>query len=115
MQKSTVTLRSDQETNNSSDEPLGIDMVMDVKVMSFNIRFASEDGRPHDWSKRKQGLLKLLEEHPSDFIGMQEVVPLQIDFFEDNIPQYGYTQEAVKKALMKEKPFPFSTIGIVGQ
>ena len=68
--------------------------VLDAKVMSFNIRFASEDGSPHDWSKRKQDLLQLILDHPSDFIGLQEAVPVQVEFLDENLPEYGYTSRS---------------------
>ena len=66
----------------------------EVKVMSFNIRFPAEEGRPHDWSKRKENLLQLILDHPSDFIGLQEAVPIQVEYLAENLPEYGYTSRS---------------------
>lgn len=49
-----------------------------VKVLSYNIRFASIDGSETDWNRRKDGIVSMLGDY--DFIGLQEVMPLQQDF-----------------------------------
>jgi endonuclease/exonuclease/phosphatase family metal-dependent hydrolase len=49
-----------------------------INVMTYNIRFAAENGNPHDWSKRKEGISGIISNY--DFIGLQEVVPEQFAY-----------------------------------
>jgi len=48
-----------------------------IDVLSYNIRFASLDDSPHNWNSRKDGVCRLLKAY--DFIGLQEVLPVQMD------------------------------------
>jgi endonuclease/exonuclease/phosphatase family metal-dependent hydrolase len=61
----------------------------DINILTYNIRFASFDGVPQNWDKRKEGVYKILKGH--DFIGMQEVVPVQMDDIAKNLgDEYSY-------------------------
>jgi len=49
----------------------------EIAVLSFNIRYASFGETHKDWEQRKEGVFSMLKGY--DFIGMQEVVPLQME------------------------------------
>jgi hypothetical protein len=53
-----------------------------IDVLSYNIRYASFDGHPQNWDQRKEGVFSFLKGH--DFIGLQEVLPVQIEEISQN-------------------------------
>lgn len=50
-----------------------------VDVMSFNIRFGTADDGPNHWDLRKSIMFNTLKKYPSDFIGLQEALPFQVE------------------------------------
>ncbi len=61
---------------------------LDVKVMSFNIRYGTaEDGENH-WKKRKTLVYDVIRQYSPDIIGLQEALRFQIDEIKNNIPGY---------------------------
>jgi endonuclease/exonuclease/phosphatase family metal-dependent hydrolase len=57
--------------------PLNLSVAQEIRVLTFNIRYASFDSPPQNWDGRKQGVFNILR--GNDFIGMQEVVPVQMN------------------------------------
>lgn len=58
-----------------------------IDVMTYNILYASFDSGPHSWDQRRQGIYTIVKGH--DFVGMQEVLPVQItDIMENTEGQY---------------------------
>ncbi|MFO7889156.1 MAG: endonuclease/exonuclease/phosphatase family protein [bacterium] len=61
---------------------------MDIKVMSFNIRYGTaEDGENH-WNNRKTLVYEVIRHYSPDIIGLQEALRVQIDEIKNNIPGY---------------------------
>jgi len=61
----------------------------EIKVLTFNIRFASFDPGMQNWEQRKEGVVSLLTNY--DFIGLQEVLPVQISDIKESLgDEYGY-------------------------
>lgn len=48
----------------------------EINILTYNIRYASFDNAPQSWDLRKEGVISLLKGR--DFIGLQEVVPVQM-------------------------------------
>ncbi len=48
-----------------------------VDILSYNIRYASFNNNPENWDKRMEGVISIINGH--DFVGLQEVVPVQMD------------------------------------
>jgi endonuclease/exonuclease/phosphatase family metal-dependent hydrolase len=48
-----------------------------VDVLSFNIRYGSFNNNSENWDQRKEGVISVLKGY--DFVGMQEVLPVQMD------------------------------------
>ena len=61
----------------------------EISVMSFNIRTAtSDDTGERSWDYRKEGCIVMIDSLCPDFIGMQEVRPVQKSFFDSNLSKY---------------------------
>lgn len=65
-----------------------------IAVMTFNIRYAGFGDDENAWPNRKHLLVQTILDHPSDFIGLQEVLPVQVDFLKENLPGYGWYSRA---------------------
>jgi endonuclease/exonuclease/phosphatase family metal-dependent hydrolase len=55
---------------------LNLSIAQEIRVLTFNIRYASFDSPPQNWDGRKESVFNILR--GNDFIGMQEVVPVQM-------------------------------------
>jgi len=61
---------------------------MSIKVMSFNLRFATaKDGENH-WDKRRELLLDTIRRAQPDLLGTQETLALQRDYLAQNLDGY---------------------------
>jgi len=65
-------------------------MEAQVKLMSYNIRYANETDGENSWSLRKDFLTNQIKFHQPDILGVQEAVHLQIEHLSENIPRYSY-------------------------
>ncbi len=61
---------------------------LDVKVMSFNIRFGTAKDGADAWPYRRRLVVGLLERQDCDFVGMQEALGMQVRELRDALPQY---------------------------
>ncbi|MEW6671396.1 MAG: endonuclease/exonuclease/phosphatase family protein [Thermodesulfobacteriota bacterium] len=60
-------------------------------ALTFNLRFglAADDG-PARWEVRKKSVAALFQQHPADFIALQEANDFQIDFLGEVLKQYNF-------------------------
>ena len=63
--------------------------VVEVDVMTFNIRYSTLRDSANYWEFRKDQVINLIEEYDCDFVGIQEALPAQIEFLSENLEQYG--------------------------
>lgn len=56
--------------------------------MTFNIRFDNPGDGENAWSQRMDMVTGIMEDYPCDFIGLQEVLPGQLQDISDRLPQY---------------------------
>ena len=62
----------------------------DLKVMSFNIRLGvANDGANH-WDKRKELVLKTIQNFGPDLLGLQEVWHMQEEYLKEKLSNYTY-------------------------
>lgn len=58
----------------------------DIKCISFNIRLGSEWAKQHDgpnfWDNRKEAVVRMIKQESPDIIGMQEVLPNQLQYLD---------------------------------
>ena len=52
----------------------------DIRLMSYNIRYANEADGPDRWELRKGEMLLFLDSMRLDFLGLQEVLSSQLDY-----------------------------------
>jgi len=62
----------------------------EIKVMSYNIRLNLESDGENKWGLRKERVAGLMNYYEPDFIGMQEVLPIQLEFLDENLIKYDY-------------------------
>lgn len=56
-------------------------------VMSFNVAHASD---LEAWEERKHVVLEILQQNTPMLVGTQETLKVQLDYFEENLPDYDY-------------------------
>ena len=61
-----------------------------LNVMSFNIRFGTANDGDNHWKHRKEYVFKTIADYGPDLLGMQEVLPLQVEFLRKKLPEYSY-------------------------
>ncbi len=61
-----------------------------LNVMTYNIRYATENDGVNAWSKRKDKVFDLLKKYDPDVIGIQEALISQIRDIVDALPGYDY-------------------------
>jgi len=63
------------------------DPAQTLKLMTYNIKFASPDFKP-SWQERREMLINLIQKYKPDIIGTQEGLKEQIDYLADHLPDY---------------------------
>ena len=61
-----------------------------VKVMSFNIRYATAADGENAWSKRREFVLETIRTFGPDLLGAQEVLARPAAFLRKGLPTYGF-------------------------
>ena len=75
-------------THGTGGEPKPL--FFDLKVMSFNIRLGvANDGENH-WDKRKELVLKTIQNFGPDLLGLQEVWHMQEEYLKEKLSNYTY-------------------------
>lgn len=60
-----------------------------MNVMTFNIRLDLRSDSTNAWEFRKEMVVDLIRFHKADIIGMQEVLPHQLDYLANVLQEYG--------------------------
>lgn len=60
----------------------------ELKLITYNIRFANETDKPHLWEARKPFIVKQIAEFDPDVIGLQEALYQQVLDIENGLPGY---------------------------
>lgn len=61
---------------------------LEVKVMTFNIRYGTANDGENHWNKRKNLVFKVFNDYDCDFVGVQEAMVFQINEMIEALPQY---------------------------
>ena len=59
-------------------------------VMSWNIRYDNPADSADNWNFRKAGLVEIVNQYNPDFLGVQEALPQQMTYLEDNLTGYQF-------------------------
>ncbi len=62
---------------------------LEVRVMTFNIRYGTANDGENRWPNRSQMVFDVIRNHKSDVIGLQEALKFQIDEILDAVPGLG--------------------------
>lgn len=63
---------------------------LDLKVMSFNLRYATADDGEDAWEHRQELLLETIRSSDPDLLGTQECLAGQAEFLRAALPAYGF-------------------------
>ncbi|MBN2316975.1 MAG: endonuclease/exonuclease/phosphatase family protein [Sedimentisphaerales bacterium] len=61
---------------------------LDVKIMSFNIRYGTANDGENRWLNRREMVFDVMRNHKSDVVGLQEALKFQIDEILDAVPGF---------------------------
>lgn len=71
--------------------PVAEDGVIDLRLMSFNIRYENpDDPGSRAWAKRIAGAVRMIREEEADVIGLQEALHGQAADLRASLPDYGF-------------------------
>ena len=64
-----------------------------IKAMTYNIRSSDGDANSpfNNWPARREDLASLVERESPDVVGFQEVLPVQLSWLEERLPQYAFS------------------------
>ena len=66
------------------------DRTSEIKVMSYNIRLITNADGDNHWDKRKHASINMINEERPTVFGLQEAVKAQVDYLQENLPEYAY-------------------------
>ena len=61
-----------------------------LRVMSYNIRYASAQDGENDWTLRRPATIAMLDDISPDCFGVQEALDCQLDYIVEQVPDYKY-------------------------
>ncbi|MBN2264012.1 MAG: endonuclease/exonuclease/phosphatase family protein, partial [Prolixibacteraceae bacterium] len=61
-----------------------------TKLMTYNIRYATDNDLENSWENRKEAMVKLLKQYQPDIFGIQEGLHLQVEYLKKNLSNYAY-------------------------
>ena len=61
---------------------------LDLKVMTFNIRYDNPDDKLNNWKYRKEEVIKMIRFQNIDILGAQEVLANQLKDITQQLPEY---------------------------
>ncbi|MHC4989970.1 MAG: endonuclease/exonuclease/phosphatase family protein, partial [Planctomycetota bacterium] len=62
---------------------------IDLRVMTFNIRYGTADDGDNRWSNRRELVPAVIEAHEPDVVGLQEALHFQLQELLAALPQFG--------------------------
>ena len=62
----------------------------DIRVISYNIRYMNTKDGDNNWEFRKQASVNMINDEQPTVFGLQEAVKAQVDFLQENLPNYAY-------------------------
>jgi endonuclease/exonuclease/phosphatase family metal-dependent hydrolase len=62
---------------------------LELRVMTFNIRYGTADDGEDRWEKRRQMVIDVLRENQLDVVGLQEALDFQISQIRQGLSEYG--------------------------
>jgi endonuclease/exonuclease/phosphatase family metal-dependent hydrolase len=69
--------------------------VLDLKIMTYNIRYAADHPEVHAWKNRRDGIISAVS--GMDLAGLQEVLPVQVDYLGEKLPEHNIISRSREK------------------
>ncbi|PSQ32628.1 hypothetical protein BRD05_09930, partial [Halobacteriales archaeon QS_9_70_65] len=69
------------------------DTPMGLRLLSYNVRYATLDDGPDAWSERRDGVADLVRSAAPDVVCFQEVWETQFEDLADRLPDYAWVRE----------------------
>lgn len=63
---------------------------VEMKVMTFNIRYANPGDGPNYWDNRREAVVKMIHAEKPDIMGIQEGLEQQVLYLDSALTDYGY-------------------------
>ena len=63
---------------------------LDLKLMTFNVRYDNPDDNLNNWKYRKEAVTKLIRAENIDILGAQEVLVNQLKDITEKLPEYNF-------------------------
>lgn len=79
----------------------GIYATAQVKIMTYNIKYANENDGENSWSQRKNHLMAQLGFYEPDIFGVQEALYSQLDFLKEGLTGYEFFGKGRDDAAQK--------------
>jgi len=67
---------------------ISADAEVNLRVMSFNVRYGTANDGPNHWDERKDLVVNTIQEFTPDVIGTQECLDFQADYIVNELPEY---------------------------
>lgn len=63
----------------------------EIRVMTFNIRLSPREDFDGDncWNNRREAVIRMISESKPDLFGIQEGIIHQVNYMDENLPEYG--------------------------
>ena len=62
----------------------------EVKVISYNIRFANKKDGANIWQNRAKASPAMIKDYAPDVFGVQEALAVQLEYLDDKLPHYSF-------------------------
>lgn len=67
-----------------------LEVVIDMRIMSFNLRFDNPEDGENSWGNRKPAVKEILNDADPDILGIQEGLPHQVEIISEWFKNYNY-------------------------
>ena len=62
----------------------------EVRVISYNVRYLNQKDGDNNWEFRKHASINMVNDERPTVFGLQEAVKAQVEFLDENLPDYDY-------------------------
>ena len=62
----------------------------EIKVISYNVRLNTKSDGDNCWDNRKHASINMINEEKPTIFGLQEALPVQVEYLAENLPEYAY-------------------------
>jgi endonuclease/exonuclease/phosphatase family metal-dependent hydrolase len=75
-----------------------------LNVMTYNIRYASDQPEIYSWNNRRDGIVEIFS--GVDIAGLQEVLPVQVEYLKTKLPDYRMIYRSREKDPQEGESIP---------